>query len=132
MGALIVLGALPATYLCVFSVMVGFAGLFALFEEPSWTNFEWFIAGASGVIGTLSIWRIALGREATYAYFGLMFGIFAILYLPFLGSEQVTTNWSELFTSIFALPVGVAVYLIVELLVRVRRFSKERLVGGSD
>lgn len=127
--ALILLGAIPATFLCFFSVVLALVGSDLFLTNGDFENLAVALWGAMGVFGTYSLWRICFGYLSTVAYVGLVFGILAAIAAPIVFGWDRNDYGSSL---VSGLPVLVALYLLGELVYRTRKFAQREQLSSVD
>ncbi len=112
---LILLGCIPATYLCFFALPLAISGIFGFIAGDGWLSLGMGIWGIAGVLGTLSLWTISLGFPSPIPYFGLIVGVVANVLIPVLLPFSDPSFLFSLDLLIMFGPTIVAIYLWIEL-----------------
>lgn len=123
MVLLVLVGAVPATLMYYFAFLMAMNGFIWFVTQGGWENLLNGAWGLAGVLGTLALWRIALGYETLLAYSGLIVGVIAATAVPITLESSRHLSLGELLLGSWMMPVYCALYLIGELVIRSRRFS---------
>lgn len=125
-GLLVLLGCVPATILCYYTLPLAISGLFGFVFGDGWLSLVMGVWGVAGVVGTLSLWAVSLGFPTPLRCAGLIIGIAANLMMPAIFPRSYASLWFSGDWIVLFAPSIVAVYLLAELIYSAYRLGEKK------